>query len=238
MHGQGRPLVVVPGTLAPLEMYLPLVRLLIDQYTVVLVGRRGYGMTEPGPRPARFERQVEDLVAVLRELPGPALLFGHSFGGLVGLSAALADPARIAGIALYEPPIVLLGKVLGPMLRRCRSAVAGDRPQDAVRLALALSGSPTVRDAGPADTTLAQLAHLVPGLIVDLECTTGMTMPVRHWAGMATPMTLLRGERSTAEYVRSVEALRTLYPDARYEVVPGQAHFPKDMDRVARVFTA
>lgn len=237
-QGQGRPLVIVPGTLAPLEMYLQLVRLLAERYTVVLVGRRGYGITETGPGPGRFERQVEDLDAVLRESSEPVTLFGHSFGALVGLAAGLATPGRIAAMTLYEPPVTLLGDLLEPMLRRCRSAVAEGRPQDAVRVSLAVSGSPAVRDEGPAEAALAQLAYLVPGLIVDLECVTGMRMPVEYWAGMAAPVTLIRGERSTAEYVRSIDVLRTLYPDAWYELVPGQAHFPRDMGPIARVITA
>ena len=49
-------------------------------------------------------------------------------------------------------------------------------PGTLVRTAFAVSGSPTARDEGPAETTLAQLAHLVPGLMVDLECTTEMTI--------------------------------------------------------------
>lgn len=238
VHGQGQPLVIVPGTLAPLEMYEPLTRLLAQRYTVVSVGRRGYGMTEPGPEPARFERQVEDILAVLRQCPGPALLFGHSFGGLIGLSAAIAEPARIAGLVLYEPPIALLGDMLAPMLQLCRNAVAEGRPRDAARIALAVSGSPNVRDEGATDAALAQLEHLVPGLIVDLECTTEMRMPIRAWAGTTAPITLLQGERSTAEYVRGIEILRALYPDARYELIRGQAHFPRDMTQIATIFTA
>lgn len=237
VHGTGPPLVVVPGVLAPLDMYRPLVRVLAGRYTVVLVSRRGYGTSEPGPSPARFERQVEDIVAVLDEFPGPATLFGHSFGGLAGLRAAIAVPKRVARLVLYEPPLALLGDVLVPMLRHCRKAVAEGRPQDAVRTALTVSGSPRMRDEGPADTTLARLTPLVPGLIVDLECTTEMVMPVDYWAGLTAPLTVFQGEHATAEYARSVEILRERYPHARYEVLPDEAHFPRDMTPLAKVFT-
>ncbi len=234
-QGHGRPLVIVPGTLARPEMYRALTQPLSDRYTVVVVGRRGYGLTGRGPEPARFADQVEDLDAVLGELAEPVVLFGHSFGGLVGLAAGLGDPARITGITLYEPPLALLGDVLRPMLLRCRSAADDGRPGDAVRISLAAAGSPTVREDGPDRT---HLAELVPGLVVDLECATGMTMPVECWAGMTAPMVLLRGERTTAEYARSVEMVRALYPDARYEVLPGEAHFPRNMDRIAAILAA
>ncbi|MFF4594213.1 alpha/beta fold hydrolase [Amycolatopsis sp. NPDC001319] len=235
-EGRGRPLVIVPGVLAPLELYRPLARVLADRYAVVLVERRGYGRTSPGPAPATFARQAEDLVAVLGEVAEPAMVFGHSFGGLVSLAATRAAEERVAGMVLYEPPVALLGGPLEPMLKGCREAVEGGDPQDAVRLALTLSGSPAPRDEGAADGTVAKLARLVPGLIADLESATGLKVPAEYWAGVTAPVTFVEGGSTTPEYARSVAILRAVYPRSRHEVLPGEVHIPRAMDRIARFF--
>ncbi|WP_326837810.1 alpha/beta hydrolase [Amycolatopsis rhabdoformis] len=236
VEGRGRPLVIVPGVLAPLELYRPLVRVLADRYQVALVERRGYGRSEVGPAPVTFDRQAEDLVAVLGELDEPATVFGHSFGGLVTLAAARAAGERIAETVLYEPPMATLGAVLEPMLAGCRKAVAEDRPEDAVRLALKLSGSPEHRDEGLAGATIAKLTRLAPGLIADLESATALKVPAEYWAGARVPVTLLEGGRTAPEYARSVAGLRAVYPEARHEVLPGEVHIPREIERLADFF--
>ncbi|MFD2419935.1 hypothetical protein [Amycolatopsis pigmentata] len=79
----------------------------------------------------------------------------------------------VASLVLDEPPLSLLGEVLVPMLRHCRKAVAEGRPEDAARTALAVSGSPRMRDEGPTRTTLARLAPLVPGHLHAATSATG-----------------------------------------------------------------
>lgn len=48
---------------------------------------------------------VDDLVAVLEDLPSPAAVVGHSLGGRVAVAAALRDPERIACLVLEEPAL-------------------------------------------------------------------------------------------------------------------------------------
>lgn len=225
----------MPGTLTVPELYLPLVESLAERYLVVLVHRRGYGTTERGPRPCSFELQTNDLLAVLDGLAEPAVVFGHSIGGVISLSAARSAPDRVARLVLYEPPLALLGAELVPMFRFCADAVAAGRPAAAVRFAFQVSGSPDVRDDTVSDRTVALLASGAAGLIADLECVTGMPAPDTGWAGITTPIRLVRGERSTDAYVRSMDLVRAMFPAAPCTVLPGEAHFPADMTLVADV---
>ncbi|MGW4488696.1 alpha/beta fold hydrolase [Amycolatopsis sp. NPDC004368] len=236
VEGRGRPLVIVPGVLAPLQLYGPLVRALVGRYEVVLVERRGYGRTATGPEAVTVELQAADLAAVLGEFAQPARVFGHSFGGLVSLAATRAAEERVAQLVLYEPPMALLGDPLRPMLTGCREAVADGRPEDAVRLALALSGTPAHRVEGMGGATIAKLAQLVPGLVADLESATAVRVPAGYWAGVGVPMTLLRGGSTSPEYARSVAALRAVYPGARHEVLAGEVHIPRAIERIAEFF--
>jgi alpha-beta hydrolase superfamily lysophospholipase len=75
----------------------------------VAIDMRGHGHAE-GPRGsclhfAEYLDDVAELVALVEErVPGvPRLLFGHSFGGLVASTAALADPGPWRGLVLSSP---------------------------------------------------------------------------------------------------------------------------------------
>jgi pimeloyl-ACP methyl ester carboxylesterase len=227
--GHGPALIIMPGTLTVPQMYLPLVALLARRYTVTLVSRRGYGSTERGPSPCSLAAQAQDLAAVLRGVGEPAVVFGHSFGGVIALSAALTESARIARLVLYEPPLALLGAQLRPMLARCRDAVAAGKPTTALRYAFRVSGSPDVGEATVPERALTRLASGVDGLLADLECVTGVPGPSPEWAALPVPVALVQGERSTEPYPRSMRALRALFPAAPSLVLPGQTHFPDDM---------
>jgi alpha-beta hydrolase superfamily lysophospholipase len=75
----------------------------------VAIDMRGHGHAE-GPRGSclRFAEYLDDvteLVALVEErAPGvPRVLFGHSFGGLVAATAALADPGPWRALVLSSP---------------------------------------------------------------------------------------------------------------------------------------
>lgn len=222
----------MPGTLTVPAMYLPLVALLAERYTVTLVSRRGYGATDRGPSPCTLRSQTEDLVAVLSGIGEPAVVLGHSFGGVIAMSAALSESTRPARLVLYEPPLALLGPEMLPTLRLCRDAVAAGKPEEAVRYAFRVSGSPDVREDTVPERALTRLATGVHGLLADLECVTGLPGPSPEWANLRVPVSLVRGERSTEPYVRSMDLLRTMFPAVPIAVLPGQAHFPEDMPLV------
>jgi pimeloyl-ACP methyl ester carboxylesterase len=69
---------------------------------VVAFERAGHGdRWREGP--GTVAGDVHDVVAMLGE--GPAILVGHSIGGLAALGAALAVPELVRGVGLYETAI-------------------------------------------------------------------------------------------------------------------------------------
>jgi pimeloyl-ACP methyl ester carboxylesterase len=64
----------------------------------------GHGASDPWPEPAPFSfwLDVERVTAILRVI-GPAHVVGHSYGGLMGLHAAVAAPGSVRSLVLYEP---------------------------------------------------------------------------------------------------------------------------------------
>jgi pimeloyl-ACP methyl ester carboxylesterase len=78
----------------------------IKTMDVVTYDRRGY----QGSRdlaPLSLEMHVEDLLALARHegSRAPVVAFGHSYGGVVALRAAIAEPSLFRLAVLYEAPM-------------------------------------------------------------------------------------------------------------------------------------
>ncbi|HHO54379.1 MAG TPA: alpha/beta fold hydrolase, partial [Deltaproteobacteria bacterium] len=71
---------------------------------VILYDLRGHGRSERPAGGYDLSTLVEELHGVLRAqgIDGSVYLVGHSFGGLLALSAALARPQAIAGLVLVD----------------------------------------------------------------------------------------------------------------------------------------
>jgi pimeloyl-ACP methyl ester carboxylesterase len=77
----------------------------LERFDVVAYDRRGYQRSR-SLGPLSLDRHVEDLVALARReaQEGPVLFFGHSYGGVVALGAALAEPNSVQLVITYESP--------------------------------------------------------------------------------------------------------------------------------------
>ena len=75
-------------------------RSLAARFTFVVPTRSGYPPNPPLPR-IDFETQARELASLL---DGPAHLVGHSYGGLIALLIAAAEPEAVRSLAVSEPP--------------------------------------------------------------------------------------------------------------------------------------
>ena len=107
-HGEGPPVVLMHGAAADHTTFRVVGPRFAERYAVHEVDRRGRGASGDGPAYA-IEREYEDLAAVAEALAGesgvPVGVVGHSFGGRVGLGAALLT-SSIGRLVVYEgaPP--------------------------------------------------------------------------------------------------------------------------------------
>ena len=62
----------------------------------------------PSDRVLRLRDEAELIEPVLAKAGSPLALVGHSYGAAVALVAALASPARVRAMALYEPTLFAL----------------------------------------------------------------------------------------------------------------------------------
>jgi pimeloyl-ACP methyl ester carboxylesterase len=107
LTGTGPALIVVPGNNRMAHNYDRLAAALADVFTVCVIERRGRGLSGPqGPRYS-IDREVEDLQAVA-DAVGARMVFGHSYGGLIVLTAARSN-ADIDRLVVYEPGVSING---------------------------------------------------------------------------------------------------------------------------------
>ncbi|MGW6865934.1 alpha/beta fold hydrolase [Streptomyces sp. NPDC054901] len=112
-------LVAAAGTAA--STWAPLLPALTARTRVIAHDRPGLGTRPPAPGPT-LAGSVADLAALLDSAgPGPYVLVGHSWGGLLVQVLARQQPERVAGPALLDPA----HEEFRPPLVRASDAVSG-----------------------------------------------------------------------------------------------------------------
>jgi pimeloyl-ACP methyl ester carboxylesterase len=99
----GGPLVaLVHGTMDRAGGMLRVRRALQPECRVLRYDRRGYARSLPAGPPQSFDQQVDDLASLLAGRP--AVLAGHSFGGVICLALAERRPDVVRSVLAYEAP--------------------------------------------------------------------------------------------------------------------------------------
>jgi len=222
-EGSGDHLVLVHGSAADARQWARVVPILAARFNVVAMDRRGRGGSGHLAPDHSLEIEYGDFAAVVRSLPGPVHLLGHSSGARFALHAAASLPG-LASLILYEPPAPealsdAVMAALDPLEQ------AGDR-RGILRLFF-------VDAVGMADEDFALLERRpVWPLMLDNALTLPAEMrAVRGYrfdpadvAGIATPTLLLLGELSDAEVAAVANQVAAALPDATVVTLPGQGH--------------
>ncbi len=226
--GEGPAVVLVHGFGLDMRMWDPQVGPLAARFRVVRYDCRGFGASGPYD-PAVPYTHAGDLVALLDHLDiGDAVLVGLSFGGRVALQTALADPARVCGLALLDA--VLDGVPWDP-----GSARALDDVARRVQAGGVLAG----REAWLAHPLFAAAAGR-PGLAARLAAMVA-GYPGQHWLGqdphrrpdprpidaledVTVPTLIAVGQFDVPGFREMSTVLARRIPGAQYHVVAGAGH--------------
>jgi pimeloyl-ACP methyl ester carboxylesterase len=200
--GQGAPaILLVSGAGETALDWLPILGPLATMSTVVALDRAGLGLSDP-TREVSARSQVDDLAAVLTTL-GPAILVGHSWGGLLVELLARRQPASVAGIVLVDPSHEELA---ASMQLRWRLTGAALGPGLAVAHRVGLFS----RLARPMGRKLAMLSTVDPVVRAAVEDAYVGSYRRRHQVAMIGKENRLG--LTSVEFARGIRADRTL-PD-------------------------
>lgn len=102
VHGQGEPLLLVPGLGGVGAYWLPNIPELSKKYRVIIHDHRGTGQSSHSRIDYSVDQMTDDLVGLLDHLEiERAHLVGHSTGGAIGQTLAVTRPERLAGLVIY-----------------------------------------------------------------------------------------------------------------------------------------
>lgn len=106
-RGDGRPLVLLHGGMAPREYWDPVVPH-FDEFGVVIPERPGFGtcLDDPAKTTADdvLEREVEYVRVLVDAVDCEPVLLGHSYGALTAIEAA--TDAAVKAVVAYEPAVL------------------------------------------------------------------------------------------------------------------------------------
>jgi pimeloyl-ACP methyl ester carboxylesterase len=101
IHGQGAPLVLLPGAYMTIDAMGPLLPGLAETRQVIAVEQQGHGRTADVDRPLTYEQMADDTAALVRHLELESVdLFGYSMGGGIALQLALRHPELVRKLVL------------------------------------------------------------------------------------------------------------------------------------------
>jgi pimeloyl-ACP methyl ester carboxylesterase len=222
--GDGPPLVMVHGAGSARWGFDLLRPLLEPRFTVWAVDRRGRG--DSGDRDGAYsvEREFDDVAAVVRAAGDGALLFGHSYGGLVAAGAA----GRLDGLprlALYEPP---MGGVLADeaWIERFEADLAAGERGAAVRRFLRDVGGYTDAEIDAMEETPVWERRLAvaPTVPRELRAELALSRGDLGLTGLALSCLLLVGSESPGWARASTAAFAADLPEAEVRTLEGHGH--------------
>ena len=126
----GPPLVLLHGLTRAWQDFVPLLPAFAPRWRVYALDFRGHGRSGRVAGGYAVWDYVRDVTAFLRHgLPEPAVIYGHSLGGMVAAAAAAEASECVAALVLEDPPFDMMGARIGEVVRldlfEAYAAVAG-----------------------------------------------------------------------------------------------------------------
>jgi pimeloyl-ACP methyl ester carboxylesterase len=224
--GAGPPLVLIHGTGIDHRQWTSLLPRLRQYFTVYSVDRRGRGQSGDA-QPYAIEREFDDVAAVVDAASELVNLFGHSYGAICSLEAALVT-THIRKLGLYEPPIyttVELPAYPPDLLDEINALLEAGRAEELLLMLNELAQTPTeemelIRSL-PSWKARVQSAHTIPREMIGAR---DYAFDPTRLKDLDTPTLLMVGSNSPPWYTAAVDALRVAVPHNRVATLSGQQH--------------
>lgn len=236
--GHGAPLLLVHGSLCDYRYWQAQVEALSVFYRVTVPSLRHYFPEQWDGAGAGFTTQqhVDDLLALLDQLPGPVHLLGHSRGGNICLRVALAVPQKLRSLTLADPG--------GDFADDVFAGVNIEAPVSPVERNQFRQQALEMIRAGAVEDGLQLFVDTVSGAGVwsrssrqfrEMATANAMTLvgqvadhpaPIKHEqiSQLQLPVLLIGGAKSPEPFPRIIQALQSTLVNARSVTIPGASH--------------
>ena len=234
--GDGPPLVLVHGATADHTTWRTSGPLLAACHTLHAIDRRGRGASgDGGPRePYAIEREYDDLAAVVdavaSESGTPVDVVGHSYGGRIGLGAALLT-TNLRRLVCYEgaPPAGdgrgYQDADAGTVRRVERLVAAGNRDEALATFMRDIVGMPEPDLAAfRADPIWPRRAAAIDTTIRELRAETSPAGSLDVLGAVRQPVLQILGGASTEPFAAATEALDARLRNGRVVTIAGARH--------------
>lgn len=202
--GAGPPLVMVHGGASHWQAFETIIPALATRWQIYALDLRGHGRSGWIPNRYTLDDYTADLLAFLeRRIGQPAVLFGHSLGGMIALLAAARAPQAVRAVILGDAPLVLAS------LRA--HITTGGAEHDAHN----------ARSDHPHDPTAAGTA-----MVRDFDAIFAAWRPETVLPAVRCPVLFLQADPASGGVVSDDDLARMLplLPDARHTRFAGVSH--------------
>lgn len=184
----------------------------LEPLDAIAVDLPGFGATPAPPEPWGSPEYAALVVELLRSLPAPPVLLGHSLGGRIGIHVAANAPDTIRGLVLTGAPLIRV--------------TAGAKPKTGYRLARWLNRRGLLPDqrmeAARRKYGSADYANASPAMRAIHVKLVNETYDAQI-AAVHTPVELVWGDNDTAAPLGVARELEARL-GAHLTVVPGAGH--------------
>ena len=214
--GTGPLVVLIHGAMDRSGGMLRTRRLLQRDFRVIRYDRRGYGRSKDAVPSPDFSVQVADLVDVLDGRP--AVIGGHSFGGVIGLALASRSPSLVRAVLAYEAPLMW-----EPWWPGVASSVPDESPEYAAEWFLRRMIGDDMWERLPRSVRADRRAE-GRALIADLQSVRPPAPAPYVPERITVPVIAAYGSRGRPHHRRAAEELARRVPHASLVAVPGANH--------------
>jgi pimeloyl-ACP methyl ester carboxylesterase len=232
VEGEGRPVVLVHGSMQDHTAQAVFVDELSRHFTAFSLDRRGCGASGDRPEYA-LEREFEDVAAVVEAVAKyagePVVLWGHSYGANCAMGGAARTP-HVSHLVLYEPSLGIAYPP-GSIEAVERELDAGDHEAAIVSVLRTLLGV-TEDDIDALRASPAWPARLAAAPTIPRECRVEESWVYEpgQFDAVTAPTLLLSGSVSPAVMKQSTADAASALPRAGVHVLEGHDHFAHRTD--------
>jgi pimeloyl-ACP methyl ester carboxylesterase len=232
--GAGPPLLLVHGTTADHTRWAPVLPAFEAEYSVLALDRRGRGRSGDAAS-YEFEREFEDVAAVIEWAADGVFVLGHSYGGICALEAARLT-TNVEKLVLYEPPLGFVSSAPDVVRRLETLRETGEHDELVRYFMLAVVGlAPDQVEhlrSLPAWKARVAAAGTIPR---EERANREYDFSPEHFREVGTPTLFLLGGESPEPFRQACKAVHATLQNCRVVVLEGQRH--NAMDTATERFT-